>query len=73
MLCSHPVHRRHLRQKILGLSMIWSNSIDCIELCVPAYIAHTQHYIPCDEVIAMHVELLVCILAAAIVAIGCRV
>lgn len=52
--------------------MIWSDSIDCIELCVPAYIAHTQHYIPCDEVIAMHVERLVCILAA-IVAIGCRV
>ena len=39
-------------------------------LCVPPYIAL---YIPCDEVITMHIERLVCILAAAIFAIGCRV
>lgn len=35
-------------------------------LCVPVYIAHTQHYIPCNKLIKMHVSnsCLVCILAA---------
>ena len=63
MLCSHPVHAQATFEAV-------DLEQQCVVLCVPPYIAL---YIPCDEVITMHIERLVCILAAAIFAIGCRV